>query len=129
LNIFGREDQSFQWSKAYSYYSSPSVEKEVIWTYGITRTGCVSKVFDCKELVAWCVERYIPSQRIIQLWDHSPIYLSPQIFRKMLRLPEPTLTFKGQDCKELLKKHENGLDLSLEFLEKPTTVLEDITRL
>jgi hypothetical protein len=23
LNIFGREDRNFQWSRAYSYYSSP----------------------------------------------------------------------------------------------------------
>jgi hypothetical protein len=33
----------------------------------------------------------------------------------MLRLLEPTLTFKGEDCKEFLKKHDNVLDLLLEF--------------
>jgi hypothetical protein len=47
----------------------------------------------------------------------------------MLRLPEPTLTFKGEDCREFLKKHDNGLDLLPEFLENPTVVPEDITRL
>jgi hypothetical protein len=92
-------------------------------------TGCVPEVFDCKELVTWCTERYIPSQQIIQLQDHSPVSLSPQVFRKMLRLPEPTLTFKGEDCRELLKKHDNGLDLLPEFLENPTVIPEDITRL
>jgi hypothetical protein len=121
LNIFGREDQSFQWSRAYSYYSSPSAQKEIIWTSGIVHAGCVPEVFDCKELVTWCAERYIPSQWIIQLWDHSPVSLSPQVFRKMLRLPEPTLTFKGEDCREFLKKHDNGLDLLPEFLENPTS--------
>jgi hypothetical protein len=30
LNIFGREDQNFQWSRAYSYYSCPFAQKEVI---------------------------------------------------------------------------------------------------
>jgi hypothetical protein len=47
----------------------------------------------------------------------------------MLRLPEPTLTFKGEYCRELLKKHDNRLDLLPEFLENPTTVSKEITRL
>jgi hypothetical protein len=47
----------------------------------------------------------------------------------MLRLPEPTLTFKGEDCREFLKNNENGLDLLPKFLENPTVIPEDITRL
>jgi hypothetical protein len=47
----------------------------------------------------------------------------------MLRLPKPTLTFKGEDCREFLKKHDNGLDLLPEFLEDPTDVPEDMTKL
>jgi hypothetical protein len=47
----------------------------------------------------------------------------------MLKLPEPTLTFKGEDCRDFLKKHDNGLDLLPEFLENPTAIPEDITRL
>jgi hypothetical protein len=47
----------------------------------------------------------------------------------MLKLPEPTLTFKGEDCRDFLKKHDNGLDLLPEYLENPTTVPEDITRI
>jgi hypothetical protein len=46
----------------------------------------------------------------------------------MLRLPEPMLTFKDEDCKEFLKKHENGLDLLPEFLENPRAIHEDIMR-
>jgi hypothetical protein len=52
LNIFGREDYNFQWSRAYAYYSSPSAQKEVIWTSKIAHAGCVPEVFDCKEMVA-----------------------------------------------------------------------------
>jgi hypothetical protein len=44
----------------------------------------------------------------------------------MLRLPKPTLTFKGEDCREFLKNHDNGLDLLPEFLDNPTVVPEDI---
>jgi hypothetical protein len=62
LNIFGREDQNFQWSREYSYYSSPPAQKDVIWTSGISHARCFLEVFECKELVAWCVEKYVPSQ-------------------------------------------------------------------
>jgi hypothetical protein len=47
----------------------------------------------------------------------------------MFMLLEPMLTFRGEDCRELLKNHDNGLDLLPEFLENPMTVPEDITRL
>jgi hypothetical protein len=129
VNIFGREDQNFQWSREYSYYSSCSTQNEVIWTSGIARVGCVPEVFDCKEVVSWCAKNYISSQRIIPLRNHSPVSLSPQVFRKMLRFSEPRLTFRGQDCKQCLEKHDNMLDLLLELLEDPTIVPEDITKL
>jgi hypothetical protein len=100
----------------------------VIWTSRIACAGYVPEVFDCKERVSLCVEKYIPNQWIIQLQDHSPVSLSPQVFRKSLKLPKPTLTFKREDCGDLLKKHENDLDLFPEFLENLTSIPEDITR-
>jgi hypothetical protein len=126
LNIFCCEDHSFQWSRVYSYYSSPPAQKDVMWTLGISHAGCVPEVFNYKELVAWCVENYVPSQQIIQIQDHSPIFLSPQVLCRMLKLPEPTLTFKGEDCRYFLKKRDNALDLFLEFLENHTAIPEDI---
>jgi hypothetical protein len=129
VNIFGHEDQKFQWSRAYFYYSSDSAQKEVIWSYGITRVGCVHKVFDFKEVVSWSAKKYIPSQRIIPLCNHSSFSLSPQVFRKMLKLSKPTLTFRGQHCKQFLEEHENELDILVKFLEDPTIVPEDITKL
>jgi hypothetical protein len=129
VNIFGCEDQKFHWSRAYSYYSSHSDQNELIWTSQIARAGCVPKFFYCKEVISWCTEKYISSQRIIPLHDHSPVSFSPQVFRKMLRLSEPTLTFRGKYCKQFLKKHDNRLDLLPEFLEDPTSVPEDITNL
>jgi hypothetical protein len=47
----------------------------------------------------------------------------------MLKLPEPTLTFKGEDCRDFLKRHDNGMDLFPEFLENLMAVPEDITRI
>jgi hypothetical protein len=129
VNIFGREDQNFQWSRAYSYYSTPAAQNEVIWTSGIARAGCVPEVFDCKELVSWCTDKFISDKIIIPLRDRSSVSLSPQVFRQMLRLSEPTLTFKGEDSKQFLAKHNNGLDLLPDFLEDPMVVPEDITSL
>jgi hypothetical protein len=40
----------------------------------------------------------------------------------MLKLFEPTLTFKGEDCKDFMKKHDNGLDIFPEFLENLVVV-------
>jgi hypothetical protein len=83
----------------------------VIWTSGISLFGCVPEVFNFKEIFAWCVEKYVPNQSIIKLQGQSSISLSPQVFRKILKLSEPTLTFKGEYCKEFFRKHNNGLDL------------------
>jgi hypothetical protein len=132
LNIFGLEHQNFQWSREYCYYSSPLTSQRnenVIWTSGIALAGCVPKVFDCKEIVAWCVDKYISNQRAIQHQGHSPISFSPQVFCKMLKLSEPTLTFKGEDCRDFLKKHNNGLNLLPEYLENSVSILVDITRI
>jgi hypothetical protein len=129
VNIFGCEDQNFQWSRAYYYYSSPYAHKNVILTSGIAREGCVLEVFDCKEVVSLCPERYISGQRIIPLRDHSHVSLSPQVFHKMLIFPEPSLTFRGEDSKQFLRNHNNELDLLHEFLEDPMEVPEDITNL
>jgi hypothetical protein len=68
-------------------------------------------------------------QRIIPQRDHSPVSLLPQVFHKMLIFMVPTLTFRGQDCKKFLEKHDNGLDLLPKFLEDLTIVPEDITKL
>jgi hypothetical protein len=45
----------------------------------------------------------------------------------MLKLPEPTLMFKGEDCKQFLAKNNNGLDLLPLFLENSDLVPKDIT--
>jgi hypothetical protein len=47
----------------------------------------------------------------------------------MIKLSKTTLTFKGEDCRDFLKKHENDLELLHEFLENFAAILEDITRL
>jgi hypothetical protein len=99
VNTYGREDQNFDWSRAFSYYIIPTTENQVIWTFGIAHAGCVPEVFDYKDLVSWCANKFIAEKRIIPLHDGSFVSLSPQVFRQMLKLSEPTLTFKGEDCK------------------------------
>jgi hypothetical protein len=96
MNIFGHHDQNFHWSRAFSYYSTFASENKVIWTSGIAHAGCVLEVFDCKDLVSWCTDKFIAEKRIIPLHDCSYVSLSPHLFRQMLKLLEPTLMFKGE---------------------------------
>jgi hypothetical protein len=92
--------------------------------FEIAHSGCVHEVFDWKELVSYCFEKYIPSHRMIPLWDHSPVILSPQVFHKMMKLPESILTFKGEDSRDFLKKNDNNLDILPEFLKNLVSVLK-----
>jgi hypothetical protein len=47
----------------------------------------------------------------------------------MLKLPEPNLTFKGEEVRDFLKKRNNGLDLLQEYLEDPAVMPIDITKI
>jgi hypothetical protein len=80
------------------YYSTlPPLEKNSnkIWTSGIASAGCVPEVYDFKELISWCIDKFDKEQRIIQLQGESPISLAPSTFKRMFRLPEPTMIFKS----------------------------------
>jgi hypothetical protein len=44
----------------------------------------------------------------------------------MLTLPDPTPTFKGENCKQFLKKHGNELDLLPKLLQDPTPAPRDM---
>jgi hypothetical protein len=90
LNLFGREDQRFQWSRSYWYYSSlplPERNENIVWTSGITSTGCVPEVFDSREIVSWCVDKYEQNQRVIQLQGESPCFLVTISFQKDVKAP------------------------------------------
>jgi hypothetical protein len=124
LNTLGRENQEFQWSRAYNYYKSLSpTEKKMnlIWTSGITLAGCVLEVTDFKEIVQWCTDNFISERRIIQLQGHQPISLAPSTFSKMLRLPTPTMRFKNEEADEFLKQHKGGNRFLSNYLEDPTS--------
>jgi hypothetical protein len=71
-------------------------------------------------------ENYILNQRIVQMGDHFQISLSPKVFRNMLTLPDPMPTFKGENCKQFLKKHGNELDLLPKLLQDPTPAPRDM---
>jgi hypothetical protein len=47
----------------------------------------------------------------------------------MLKLPNPTINFKGDEENNFLKEKNNGFDLLKEYLEYPTTMPEDISRI
>jgi hypothetical protein len=40
----------------------------------------------------------------------------------MLKLPEPNLTYKGEDAINFLRGKNNGIELLQEYLQDPTTM-------
>jgi hypothetical protein len=132
LNLFAREDYNFHWSRSYWYFTTfplPERNENKTWTSGISLVGCIPKVFDCKDIVSWCIDKFIQNRREILLHNGSHISLAPSTFRKMLKLPEPTITFKGDEARSFLKEKNNGLELLQEYLEDPSTMPEDISRI
>jgi hypothetical protein len=129
LNTFAREDPKYHWSRAYKHYSTFRLKKEILMIFGyleLLRQG-VPEVFDATELVIWCTDNYEKNQRIIQLQGQSLISLVPSTFSRMLRLPEPTMTFKAEEAKDFMKSRNGGWDLLPQYLEDPTTMPEDIS--
>jgi hypothetical protein len=57
------------------------------------------------------MDKFDKDRRIIQLQGESPISLIPSIFKKMLKLPEPMIIFKGDEAKNFLKERNNKLEL------------------
>jgi hypothetical protein len=47
----------------------------------------------------------------------------------MLKLPEPTITFKRDEARSFLKEKSNRLEILQEYLEYPSTMPEDISRI
>jgi hypothetical protein len=103
------------------------INSNQIWTSEIASTGCVPEVFDCKELISWCIDKFDKNQRIIQLQGESPISLTPSVFKIMFKLPEPTMNFKGDEAKDFLKARNGGLEILQEYLEDPTLMPEDLS--
>jgi hypothetical protein len=57
------------------------------------------------------------------------IFLVPSTLRKMLKLPELIITFKGDKARSFLKEKNNGLELLQEYLEDPSAMPKDISRI
>jgi hypothetical protein len=48
---------------------------------------------------------------MIPLQNGSPVSLAPSIFKKLLKLPDPNITYKGDKAKKNLKGRNNGINL------------------
>jgi hypothetical protein len=47
----------------------------------------------------------------------------------MLKLPKPTITFKGEEYIQFLKERNCGLELLREYLEDTATMSEDLSKI
>jgi hypothetical protein len=107
----------------------PERNQNKTWKLGISLDGCVPEVFDCKDIVSWSIDIFIQNQRGIILHNKSYIYLAPSTFKKMLESPELTVKFKGDEARIFLKENNNGLEILEEYLEDPSTITEDISKI
>jgi hypothetical protein len=89
----------------------------------------VPEVFDCKDIVTWCVDKFVQNQRTIPLQNGSPISLAPTIFKKLLKLPEPNLTYEGDRARTFLKGRNNGIEILQEYLQDSATMPQDLSRI
>ena len=108
------------------YYQHFGMRRPKIWTSGIALVGCVPKVYDFKELISQCIDKFDNEQRIIQLQEESPISLAPLIFKRMFRLPKRTMIFKSAEVDDLLKMKKGGFKLLRNYLEDPTIKISQI---
>jgi hypothetical protein len=69
----------------------------------------VSEVADFKELVLLCTKKIDTEGRVIQIQGKPSISLAPLVFKRMLRLTDPTLTFKNVEVDDFLKDHNKGM--------------------
>jgi hypothetical protein len=130
LNLFAREDQNYHWSRSYWYYSNLlDKENNKVWTSGIALVGYVPEVFECKDIITWCIDKLVQNRRTIPLQSESLVSLAPSVFKKMLRLSEPNLVYKGEEAKNFLKRKNNGIELLQEYLQDPASMSEDLSRI
>jgi hypothetical protein len=82
--------------------------------------------FDSRKIVSWCLDKYEHNRRVIQLQWESLVSFLLSVFRRILKLPEPTKTFKGEEARKFLEEINFGLEILSEYLEDPTTMTEDL---
>jgi hypothetical protein len=53
--------------------------------------------------------------------------LAPWIFKIILKIPYPTINFKGDEAKDFLKEISGGLELLREYIEDLGMIPEDLS--
>jgi hypothetical protein len=97
---------------SYQYYSKLSDrDNNKVWTSGIALVGCVLEVLECKYIITWCIEKFIQNRRTIPLQRGSLASLAPLVFKKILKLSESNLVYKGEEARNFLKGKNNGIEL------------------
>jgi len=96
----------------------PPAKKELnkVWNSDITLAKCVHEVAYFKDLVLWCTNKFDTNKRIIQMQRKPPISLSPSFFKRMSRLPNPTMLFKNEEADKFLKDHQGEVELLDNYL-------------
>jgi hypothetical protein len=75
-------------------------QKNILWTTGLINVSCVLEVFDFKEPVSWCAQRFDSKTRMIQVTTKAknPIILNPKVLKKIIHLPSTNKILKLTDA-------------------------------
>jgi hypothetical protein len=66
-----------------------------------------------------------PREELFRYKGKSSISLAPLVFKIMLILPDPTLTFKNVEVDDFLKYHDGGMELLEMFITSSTSDAND----
>jgi hypothetical protein len=115
------EDHTFQWFEAFKWYITLPLEENnsnKVWTSGITLASCMPEVSYFKELIISGALTISTTKRGLFNGRGRCYFSSPTVFRRMLRLPEPTTTFKSSKSDAFLKANHGGTTILDNFLLK-----------
>jgi hypothetical protein len=87
------------------------IDNNKVWTLGIALVNCVLEVFKCKDIITWSIDKFVQNRRTIPLQSKFLVSLAPLVFKKMLKMPELNLVYKGEEARNFLKGKNNAIEL------------------
>jgi hypothetical protein len=132
VNTLGREDHTFQWSEAFKWYTTLPLEENnsnKVWTSGITLQVVCWKYQTSRSSFSGVLITSTMKRGLFSCRGRLLFLLAPTMFRRMLRLLEPTTIFKSSEADAFLKANHGGTKILDNFLLKPLEYSENSTHI
>ena len=132
INSPARDNKNFHWSTSYEWFSRKSEEENQtykIWTTWLVNVGCVPHIFNYRELVSWCAQRFDCRTRMIKVTikGKNPVLLTLKVFNKMICLPTTNKPFNIEEVDTFLAFQAGGANILGEFVLPSANVSSDLS--